>query len=239
MPSWPSRSPTRGVTPSKDPTTPPCTRCGSRRTRVIRWVGSRDSAGCRGAMTPGCLCGVSKGRGRARMAVARRHSPAESRRIASGWCTTPRTRWHRSFAERTMASPSAGSADGAPLQHRQFRDPSTGGSRLRPRYRRPGAWCVDCARGRSDHPRRLHLWMPAFTITRRGRATMSSPRKDPTRGTWYFVEDLPSPNGKRRQVKRRGFPTKKAAEHARREFLVCVPNMERSSTRRGSPWASI
>jgi integrase len=40
------------------------------------------------------------------------------------------------------------------------------------------------------------------------------------RGTWYFVEDVPSPNGKRRQVKRRGFPTKKAAEHARRELLT-------------------
>jgi integrase len=49
---------------------------------------------------------------------------------------------------------------------------------------------------------------------------VSAPRKDPIRGTWYFVEEVPSPNRKRRQVKRRGFPTKKAAEHARREFLA-------------------
>jgi integrase len=49
---------------------------------------------------------------------------------------------------------------------------------------------------------------------------MSASRKDPTRGTWYFVEDVPSPNGKRRQLKRRGFPTKKAAEQARRELLA-------------------
>ncbi len=49
---------------------------------------------------------------------------------------------------------------------------------------------------------------------------MSAPRKDLKRGTWYFVEDLPSPNAKRRQVKRRGFPTKKAAERARRALLA-------------------
>lgn len=36
-------------------------------------------------------------------------------------------------------------------------------------------------------------------------------KKDNERGTWYYVVDVPSPDGKRRQVKRRGFPTKKAA----------------------------
>src|SRR5437899_2474599 len=40
---------------------------------------------------------------RAGVAVTRRRSPAERRRIASGSCATARTRWHRSSAERTVA----------------------------------------------------------------------------------------------------------------------------------------
>jgi integrase len=39
-------------------------------------------------------------------------------------------------------------------------------------------------------------------------------KKDEQRGTWFFVVDLPSPDGKRRQVRRRGFETKKAAKAA-------------------------
>lgn len=39
-------------------------------------------------------------------------------------------------------------------------------------------------------------------------------RKDTDRGTWFFVVDLPSADGKRRQVRRRGFATKKAAKAA-------------------------
>lgn len=41
----------------------------------------------------------------------------------------------------------------------------------------------------------------------------ASPRKDEKTGTWWFVADLgPGPDGKRRQARRRGFPTKKAAQ---------------------------
>lgn len=44
---------------------------------------------------------------------------------------------------------------------------------------------------------------------------MSTPRKDPKTGTWSFVVDLGlGPTGKRRQARRRGFPTKKAAQEA-------------------------
>jgi integrase len=48
---------------------------------------------------------------------------------------------------------------------------------------------------------------------------MSAPRKDPGRGTWYFVLDAPSPDGRRRQVRRRGFKTKRAAIEAQRRLL--------------------
>jgi len=44
---------------------------------------------------------------------------------------------------------------------------------------------------------------------------VSAPRRDPESGTWSFVVDLGlGPNGKRRQARRRGFPTKKAAQEA-------------------------
>ena len=39
-------------------------------------------------------------------------------------------------------------------------------------------------------------------------------KKDDQRGTWFFVVDLPSADGKRRQVRRRGFATKKEAKAA-------------------------
>jgi integrase len=39
-------------------------------------------------------------------------------------------------------------------------------------------------------------------------------KQDPKTGTWFFVVDLPSTDGKRRQVRRRGFKTKKAAKAA-------------------------
>ena len=47
-----------------------------------------------------------------------------------------------------------------------------------------------------------------------------SVRRDPDRGTWSFVLDVPRPDGGRQQVRRRGFATKRealAAEHALRE----------------------
>ncbi|MCZ7525752.1 MAG: site-specific integrase [Acidimicrobiia bacterium] len=48
--------------------------------------------------------------------------------------------------------------------------------------------------------------------------SIGSARKDPKRGTWYFVIDAPGPDGKRRQVRRRGFPTKGAAVAALDRF---------------------
>ena len=41
-----------------------------------------------------------------------------------------------------------------------------------------------------------------------------SVRKDRQRGTWYFVVDVPAANGSAQQIRRRGFPTKKAATDA-------------------------
>lgn len=46
-----------------------------------------------------------------------------------------------------------------------------------------------------------------------------SQTRDPDRGTWYFVVDVPGPDGRRRQIKRRGFPTKKAAAAAERDVV--------------------
>ncbi len=43
----------------------------------------------------------------------------------------------------------------------------------------------------------------------------AAPRKDESNGTWWFVVDLtPGPDGQRRQAKRRGFTTKRAAQEA-------------------------
>ena len=43
----------------------------------------------------------------------------------------------------------------------------------------------------------------------------AGPRKDTSKGTWWFVVDLtPAPDGRRRQAKRRGFKTKAAAQAA-------------------------
>ena len=58
------------------------------------------------------------------------------------------------------------------------------------------------------------LTNPAAWPCKKRELAMSAPRRDPKRGTWYFVEDVPTPNGKRRQVKRTRVPTKKAAERA-------------------------
>ncbi len=47
-------------------------------------------------------------------------------------------------------------------------------------------------------------------MTRSGSAI---PRKDQATGTWSFVLDIgTAPDGRRRQAKRRGFPTKRAAQ---------------------------
>ena len=42
-------------------------------------------------------------------------------------------------------------------------------------------------------------------------STAGSIKQQPN-GTWSFVVDVPSPNGGRQQLRRRGFPTKKAAQ---------------------------
>lgn len=46
------------------------------------------------------------------------------------------------------------------------------------------------------------------------RATAPQPKKDPKTGTWWWVFDsqFPRPDGSRRQIKRRGFPTRAAAK---------------------------
>ena len=47
---------------------------------------------------------------------------------------------------------------------------------------------------------------------------MSTVRKDVASGTWYFVHDGPrQTDGRRRQVRRRGFATKRECEQALRE----------------------
>lgn len=46
-------------------------------------------------------------------------------------------------------------------------------------------------------------------------------KRDESRGTWYFIVDLaPGPDGRRRQKKQRGFPTKKAAQTAMAEVTT-------------------
>lgn len=51
----------------------------------------------------------------------------------------------------------------------------------------------------------------------------ASPRRDAATGTWWFVVDLaPGPKGRRRQAKRRGFETKKAAQEALDEIRVAA-----------------
>lgn len=49
----------------------------------------------------------------------------------------------------------------------------------------------------------------------------AAPRRDPRTGTWGFVIDLPPwPDGRRRQIRRRGLPTRKAAQEALEEVRV-------------------
>jgi integrase len=57
--------------------------------------------------------------------------------------------------------------------------------------------------------------------TERRRARAPEPKKDPRSGTWLFTFDSRHPNadGSRRQVKRRGFTTERAAKAALREEL--------------------
>src|SRR5262245_15368072 len=47
-------------------------------------------------------------------------------------------------------------------------------------------------------------------------------KKDARRGKWYFVVDLPSADGSRKQARRRGFTTKKAAQDALDELRGAV-----------------
>jgi hypothetical protein len=53
------------------------------------------------------------------------------------------------------------------------------------------------------------------------RATTPQPKKDPKTGTWYFVFDsqYPKPDGSRRQILRRGFPTKTVAKTELRRLM--------------------
>jgi integrase len=52
-------------------------------------------------------------------------------------------------------------------------------------------------------------------------SSAAAPRKDPKSGTWWFVVDLPARgDGRRRQAKRRGFPTKAAAQAALDDLRV-------------------
>lgn len=51
--------------------------------------------------------------------------------------------------------------------------------------------------------------------------TSSVPGRDEKSGKWWFVVDLgPGADGKRRQARRRGFATKKAAQEALDEVRV-------------------
>jgi len=45
-------------------------------------------------------------------------------------------------------------------------------------------------------------------------------KRDEDRGTWFFVVDVTAPDGRRRQLRRRGFPTKKAASAALAEVVA-------------------
>jgi len=65
-----------------------------------------------------------------------------------------------------------------------------------------------------------------------GRSTVATPRKDPATGRWFFVFDSvhPRPDGSRRQIRKRGFSTKGAAqdalEEARRKDVAAAPLSE-------------
>jgi integrase len=55
---------------------------------------------------------------------------------------------------------------------------------------------------------------------------MSAPKQDPRTGTWSFIVDVPMVAGKRQQIRRRGFATKKAAAAA---MAVVVADTARGS----------
>ena len=47
-------------------------------------------------------------------------------------------------------------------------------------------------------------------------------KRDGIRGTWYYVIDVPATSGRRQQIRRHGFPTKKAAAMAEAEVVADV-----------------
>lgn len=47
-------------------------------------------------------------------------------------------------------------------------------------------------------------------------------KRDEKRGTWFYVADVPAAGGRRQQLKRRGFRTKKEAAAAQAEVLADV-----------------
>ncbi len=51
-------------------------------------------------------------------------------------------------------------------------------------------------------------------MTDRKRATVATPRRDPTTGKWGWVVDIPAPDGKRKQIRRRNYRTKEEAKAA-------------------------
>jgi integrase len=54
------------------------------------------------------------------------------------------------------------------------------------------------------------------------RSASATPQKDPATGTWWFVIDSPSGGSRRRQLRRRGFKTKAAAQAALDELRVAA-----------------
>lgn len=60
---------------------------------------------------------------------------------------------------------------------------------------------------------------------------MGIAKRDPKRGTWFFVLDVPSTDGRRRQVRRRGFKTRTEAENAR---AALVSDLSRGAFHRPS-----
>jgi integrase len=55
-------------------------------------------------------------------------------------------------------------------------------------------------------------------------------RRDDERGSWFFVVDVDSVDGRRRQLRRRGFPTKRAAHEAMRALVAAGPSAYASGT---------
>jgi Arm DNA-binding domain/Phage integrase, N-terminal SAM-like domain len=47
-------------------------------------------------------------------------------------------------------------------------------------------------------------------------------KRDPQRGTWTFIVDVPAPDGGRRQLRRRGFKTKREAAEAQAAVIAAA-----------------